>query len=91
MNPLICHTMKRKGLLSVHHLDEVSRRAVATQKDLLKQILADNSGTEYGRQYGFSEISSIDDYRKKVPFTVYDHYAPYIERMIRNGEENLLI
>jgi len=90
MNPLICHTMKRKGLLSVHHLDEVSRRAVATQKDLLKRILADNSGTEYGRLYGFSEISSIDDYRKKVPFTVYDHYAPYIERMIRNGEENLL-
>ena len=90
MNSLICHMMKRRGTLAVHHLDRMSRRAVAVSGEMLRQILSDNCDTEYGRKHHFAEIRSFPEYRERVPFTTYDDYAPYIERMIRNNEGNLL-
>ncbi|MBR5381343.1 MAG: GH3 auxin-responsive promoter family protein [Oscillospiraceae bacterium] len=56
---------------------------------LLMQILEDNKDTEYGRRYGFAEIRSVEDYRKRVPVVVYDDIAPEIERMAK-GEKNIL-
>ena len=58
--------------------------------DLLMQILYDNRDTEYGKKYGFKDIHSVDEFRKKVPFSNYDVYEPYINRMINKGETNLI-
>ena len=56
---------------------------------LLMKILEDNKDTEYGRQYGFADIHSIEEYQKRVPVVIYDDLAPYIERMTR-GEKDIL-
>jgi hypothetical protein len=34
--------------------------------------------------------SSIDEFRERVPLTTYADYAPYINRMVNEGEKNLL-
>ncbi len=34
-------------------------------------IIRDNEDTEIGKKYGFADINSIDEYRKKVPVHVY--------------------
>lgn len=44
------------------HLTSINR-------DNLRQILRDNVGTVYGRKYGFGEISSIEEFREKVPLS----------------------
>lgn len=54
------------------------------------RIVRDNKDTEYGKRYHFDQISSVDDYKRLVPFSGYDDYAPYIERMVNNGEKNLI-
>ena len=56
---------------------------------LLMQILQDNKDTEYGRKYGFADITTVEEYQKRVPVIVYDHIAEAIERMC-NGEQNVL-
>ena len=56
---------------------------------LLDTIIDDNKNTEYGKKYNFSEIKTIDDYKKNVPLTKYDDYEPYINRMF-DGENNIL-
>ena len=56
---------------------------------LLDTIINDNKNTEYGKKYNFSEIKTIDDYKKNVPLTKYDDYEPYINRMF-DGENNIL-
>ena len=56
---------------------------------LLDTIIDDNKNTEYGEKYNFSEIKTIDDYKKNVPLTKYDDYEPYINRMF-DGENNIL-
>ncbi|MCR5665280.1 MAG: GH3 auxin-responsive promoter family protein [Eubacterium sp.] len=89
-NHVFCATLKKKGANSVRHLDEASRNAVAVSEKLIMDIVRDNADTEYGRKYGFADIKSIEDYKKKVPFTTYDDYYPYIKRMLENDEENLI-
>jgi len=59
-----------------------------SQKRLLS-ILKDNAGTEYGIEHHFSEIRSISDYKKQIPFSVFDDYKESVDRMMR-GEKNVL-
>ena len=68
---------------------DMCMNAGAYSRDLLMRIVRDNENTEYGKKYGFSEIRSVEDYKKKVPFSVYDDYAEAIERMTR-GEKNII-
>ena len=79
-----------KGSAALRRMDEHSRDAMASNERLLMQLLRDNKDTEYGRKYGFSDIHTIREYQEKVPFTTYDNYAPFIERMVKKGEKNLI-
>lgn len=54
---------------------------------LLLEILDKNKDTEYGRKYGFADIHLAEEYRKRVPVSIYDDYAGYILRMSEKGEE----
>ena len=69
------------------------RRAAKTpdraQATVLRRILADNASTAFGRAYGFTQISGIADFQKKVPIGRYEDHAPYIDR-IRAGEQGVL-
>ena len=58
------------------------------QKRLLS-ILKDNADTEYGIKYHFSEVSSIADYKKQVPFTTFDDYEKLVDKMMC-GKKNVL-
>ena len=69
--------------------NEETKMPMELQEKLLLEILADNADTEIGRKYGFGEIKTVDEYRKRVPVAVYDDFAPYLERM-KDGEKNVL-
>ena len=77
------------GKTAIKSLEKMSRDPGGTQEALLLSILQNNQDTEYGREFGFSQIHSIEDYRKLVPIREYDDFAPYIERMVK-GESNIL-
>ncbi|MBO4395917.1 MAG: GH3 auxin-responsive promoter family protein [Eubacterium sp.] len=89
-NHIFCSVMKKRGANALRHLDDVSKRAVSASEETLLKILHDNANTEYGRKFGFGEIDSVDEYKKRVPFSTYDDYEPYISRMIQNDEEDLI-
>ena len=65
-------------------------RANDLSRELLMRIVRDKENTEYCRRYHFDQIHSVDDYKRLVPFSTYDSYAPYIERMVGKGEKNLI-
>lgn len=68
---------------------EYCASAGRTSHDLLMRIVRDNAQTEYGRQYDFANIHSIEEYKAKVPLSTYDDYAAAIEKMV-TGEKNLI-
>ena len=69
--------------------EQATQNPVETQRQLLRQIVAQNRDTAYGRAYNFAEIQTLDDYRRQVPFVGYEAIRPYIDRVTR-GETNVL-
>ena len=69
---------------------DMSHEPMKINEALLMQILRDNKDTEYGRKYGFDTIDSIEEYQRRVPVTVYDDYALYIERTVHQNENDLM-
>ncbi|HEY0143935.1 MAG TPA: GH3 auxin-responsive promoter family protein [Thermoanaerobaculia bacterium] len=55
----------------------------------LKLILERNAATAFGRHYGFSEISTVEQYRERVPIVTYDEHAQWIERAVA-GESDVV-
>lgn len=90
MNRVVIHTLVKRGNRALRKLDENSKSAAKQNEDLLLRIIRDNQDTEYGRKYHFNEIKTVEDFKGRVPFSEYDHYASYIERMIKNDEKNLI-
>lgn len=78
-----------KGNGSLRSLEKSSKAPLEENEALLRKILKMNSDTEYGKLHHFSEIKTVEDFRKNVPVNGYDDFAPYIERM-KNNEENLI-
>lgn len=74
----------------MQHLEEITQDPMKVQEEFLLKLLDDNKHTEYGKKYGFADIRSVEEYRKKVPVTSYDDYARYIERMSEKGERDLI-
>mgnify|MGYP002868345637 CR=1 FL=1 len=70
-------------------LNEETKIPMKLQEQFLMQLIRDNENTEFGKKYGFSDIHSMEEYRKKVPVMNYDDFAPYLERM-KDGEKNVL-
>jgi hypothetical protein len=46
--------------------------------------------TSFGKEHGFADIRSFDDYRARVPIRSYDQIEPWLMRMVA-GEDNVLI
>ena len=78
------------GKKALKDIEQSSLDPRKANEELLLQILKENEDTEYGKKYGFKDIHSIEEYRQKVPFSNYDTYEPYISRMIKNKEKNLI-
>ncbi len=81
----------KMGNIVFKSLDRVSQDPVQVQEKLLKGIIEKNKDTEYGKKIGLGDITSVEEFQKKIPLTTYDDYAPYVDRMIENGESNLIM
>ena len=87
---LLDSILTKKGRKALQDIEQSTFDPKKCNEDLLLRILKDNKDTEYGKKYDFANIKSIDEYRQKVPFSNYDTYEPYISRMIKNKETNLI-
>lgn len=81
--------MVQKGKSSLHHMEASAQDPMRENTKLLNKILRQNQNTEYGINHHFSDIHTLEDFRRDVPISTYEDFAPYIER-IKNGENNIL-
>lgn len=63
------------------------RRAIEnprrTQENILRDMLAHNRATEFGRRYRFATIDDARDFQARVPLQTYDSLAPMIASVAR--------
>ena len=60
-----------------------------TQDQQFKELIVKAKKTEFGKKYGFAEITSFEDFKARVPIVAYEEYYPYIERVLK-GEQNII-
>lgn len=66
-----------------------TRSVAHTQQEILRTIVANNSGTSFGQQHDFSSILNIADFQRRVPLSTYDSYSTAVEQ-IADGQDNVL-
>jgi GH3 auxin-responsive promoter len=78
-----------KAPRSLRHFNALCRTPIQAQDRLLRQILAANADTEFGRRHGFGGIASFRDFQERVPIASYEDLEPYIKAEM-NGQANQL-
>lgn len=59
------------------------------QRETLRRLLRESAGTEAGRRYGFAEITSEEEYRRRVPLHGYEEIRDDVMRMVSGGTDIL--
>ena len=62
---------------------------IATQREVLQDLVTHAQYTEIGRKYGLTKLFSITDFKSSIPIHEYEDIKPYVERLM-NEEEHLL-
>lgn len=66
-----------------------TERADEVQRERLRTLIARNADSQFGRDHGFGEIRTPEDFRRRVPIRGYDGHEPYIAR-VREGDVRAL-
>lgn len=59
------------------------------QQAVLTRLLRDNEPCAFGREHGFGEVRSYEEFRRRVPIVEYADLEPWIARIMR-GETSVL-
>lgn len=70
-------------------IDNWSNNPVASQREVLQELITAAQYTEFGKKYGFNKLFSVKEFKQKVPLQEYNDVEPYINTMMQ-GEENVL-
>ena len=60
------------------------------QEELLFEMIEANKDTPFGRDHGFADIKTVEDFKRTVPFTNYDDYAGYIYEVMERGTRGVV-
>lgn len=73
----------------IHQIELFMKYPHDVQDELFKRLVETAQTTQFGAQYGFSDITNYQQFRDRVPISSYEQLFPYIQRLMR-GEQNIL-
>ncbi len=71
--------------------EEAAGNPEQAQDRVLQQILSENATTTFGREHGFSQISTAADFRRAVPVQDYESLREHIEAQELSGTARLTV
>jgi hypothetical protein len=86
---LLSPAISRFARLRNWRIDKWMQNAIATQRDVLQDLVTHGQFTAFGRKYGMNNLFTIKEFKNRIPVNEYDDLKPYIERSMQ-GEQNLL-
>jgi hypothetical protein len=87
---MVGKVVKRPVLRHLVAFEEATCKPRQVQEMLLQRILRRQADTDFGRRHGFSQIHSIEQFRKQLPVARYEYFEPYINRL-RQGDLRALL
>jgi hypothetical protein len=87
--PLITSIVNWLNIKRTHQIDLFRKYQFDIQQETLSKLLTRAAETEWGINYDYSTIETIEDYQKRVPLQTYEDVKHYITR-VREGEKDIL-
>lgn len=84
-NDLVSFFIRRR----MEQIDDMRKNPVETQQRVFKNLVNMGRQTEWGKQYDYKSIKTIQDFQQRFPVQDYEDLKPYIERIMQ-GEQQLL-
>ncbi len=78
------------GDVSIAEIKHFTKDPMKAQKSVLKKIVKRNKNCELGQKLNLKDVHSIEDYQRIVPLSTYADYEPYVDRMLKNGEDRIM-
>ncbi len=85
VNSFFTWIMKKR----IHQIELFMKYPHEVQEEWFQNLITTAQHTEWGKTYGYSELTSSQQFKERVPIQTYDTLKPYIERMLA-GEQNVL-
>lgn len=85
INSFLSWLMKKR----FHQIELFMKYPHDVQAEWFKKLITAAKDTEWGIKYDYKSITTIEQYKERVPVSDYDNLLPYINRL-RKGEQNLL-
>ena len=73
----------------MHQIELFMKYPIDVQNELFTKLIQTAKNTAFGKKFGFNEITTLAQYKERVPIQSYEHTFPYIERLMK-GEQNIL-
>ncbi|MGN6438032.1 MAG: GH3 auxin-responsive promoter family protein [Agriterribacter sp.] len=86
---ILSTTISQLARMRLWRIEAWVQNPVASQREVLQDLVTSAQYTEFGRKYNFSSLFSTREFKKAIPIHEYDDLKPYIQRMM-DGEENIL-
>ena len=80
--------IQQAGHSAARRFEVATEDPVGTQLTKLMEIVRRNQDTEYGREYRFADIHSVDDWRRLVPVISYEDIRERMDR-VAEGAKNV--
>src|SRR5699024_9277921 len=85
LNSLFSWFMKKR----IHQIELFMKYPHDVQEEWFHALIASAEATEWGKQYDYKSIYTLEQFKERVPIQNYENIKPYVDRMIK-GEQNLL-
>lgn len=86
---LLSPALSQLARMRLGRIDYFMQYPLEIQDQWRHNLIASARSTEFGRQYGFSRIHTLQDYQDRVPIHDYEQIKPYIQR-IMEGQQQVL-
>jgi len=73
----------------IHDIDLFLKYPVEVQNDVFSYLIKTAKKTEFGVEYGFQGIQTIEEFKGRVPIFTYEEIFPYIQKLL-NGQQQIL-
>ncbi|GAB3330734.1 GH3 auxin-responsive promoter family protein [Marivirga atlantica] len=73
----------------IHEVELFIKYPNEVQNELLPWLTYRARNTKFGKEYGFEEIKSYNEFKNRVPLHSYEEIYPYIDQLLK-GEQNIL-
>lgn len=87
---MVKNLIKDIAKTSVRDIRRYVKNPIEVQQEVFDYLIQNGRETHFGQEHNFNKIDSITDFQKNVPIQDYNGLKPYLDRILKEKQQNVL-